>query len=274
MGGKSTRFFARKHDIILFYTKEKKYKFYSMKKKRRLDFKPNLPLTSSSGKPIEDKTGKDEFGYYSIVSMDDVWDIKGVFNMSKEHLGYPTQKPEALLERIIKASSNEDDIIFDPFCGCGTTIKVASDMGRKWIGVDISRIACDVMKERMGGGVEIIGGESEEELREMNPHDFARLVIREKLGGTVNPKKSGDMGIDGWTELRTIPVQVKRWGNKVGRPEIDKFKTAIERDKKDKGIVVAFDFSRDCYEEVERIKHEHKIDIQLKRVSELFGLGE
>ena len=67
-----------------------------------------------------------------------------------------------------------------------------------------------------------------------------------------------------------IPVQVKRWGHKVGRPEIDKFKTAIERDKKKKGMVIAFDFSKDCWEEVARINKEDKIDIQLKSVREIF----
>ena len=268
MGGKSQSFFARKHDTIFFYTKSDKWIFNPSKKKRRLDFKPSLPATSSSGKPLEDKTGKDEFGYYSIVSMDDVWDIKGVFNMSKEWLGYPTQKPEELLELIIKSSSNEGDIILDPFCGCGTTLSVAKKLNRKWIGIDISRTACDVMKKRVGG--KVIGGESEEELRNMEPHEFARLMIVEKLGGTINPKKSGDMGIDGWINFMIIPVQVKRWGHKVGRPEIDKFKTAIERDKKKKGMVIAFDFSKDCWEEVARINKEDKIDIQLKSVREIF----
>lgn len=189
---------------------------------------------------------------------------------SGENLGYPTQKPESLLNRLIKASSKEGDLILDPFCGCGTAIAVAKILNRKFIGIDISRTACDVMKKRLGGNVKIIGGESEDELRNMEPHEFARLIIVEKLSGTLNPKKSGDMGIDGWVEFRTIPVQVKRWGHKVGRPEIDKFKTAIERDKKTKGIIVAFDFSKDCYEEVERIKKENKIDIKLKSVKEIF----
>lgn len=271
MGGKSTHFFARKHDTILFYTKSKNWTFNPMKKKRRLDFKPSLPAKSSSGKPIEDKTGRDEFGYFSIVSMDDVWDIRGVFNMSKEYEGYPTQKPEELMERIIKASSNEGDIVLDPFCGCGTTIAVAKKLNRKWVGIDISRTACDVMKKRLGGKIKVVGGESEKELRKMEPHEFARLMIVEKLGGTINPRKTGDMGIDGWVEFMMRPVQVKRWGHKVGRQEVDKFAHAIKRDRKDKGIIIAFDFSKDCWNEVERIKHEDKVDIQLKSVKEIFN---
>ncbi len=105
----------------------------------------------------------------------------------------------------------------------------------------------------------------------MDPHDFARLVIVEKMQGIVNPKKTGDLGIDGWTDLRTIPVQVKRWKHKVGRPEIDKFKTAIERDRKTSGIIVAFEFSKDSINEVERIKKQNKIEIKLKTVKDVFG---
>jgi len=123
------------------------------------------------------------------------------------------------------------------------------------------------MRQRVGGNV--IGGETIAELKKMEPHEFARLMIVEKLGGTVNPKKTGDMGIDGWLDFMTISVQVKRWGHKVGRPEIDKFKTAVERDKRKKGMMIAFDFSKDCWEEVERIRQENKINIELKKVREI-----
>ena len=115
--------------------------------------KPGLP---------DRKGGKDEKGYYRIAFMPDVWNIPGVFNMSKEYLGYPTQKPEALLDRIILTSSNERDIVLDPFCGCGTTLIVAQKLKRKWIGIDISRTACDVIRKRLGSkNIKVIGGESE-----------------------------------------------------------------------------------------------------------------
>ncbi|MBS3107135.1 restriction endonuclease [Candidatus Woesearchaeota archaeon] len=205
------------------------------------------------------------------VPLQSLWtDIAPIQGASKEKLGYPTQKPEALLQRIIETSSNPTDIVLDPFCGCGTTLAVAKRLGRRFIGIDISRVACDVMKKRLGGGVKVIGGESEEELAKMDPHEFARLVIVEKLEGIVSPRKSGDMGIDGWAEFKTVPVQVKHWEHNVGRPEIDKFKTAIERDKKERGILIAKDFSRDCYAEVARIAKEDKITIELKKFSEIF----
>ena len=69
--------------------------------------------------------------------------------MAQERLGYPTQKPEALLERIIKASSNEGDVILDPFCGCGTTVQVAQRLNRRWIGIDITHLAIGLIKKRL-----------------------------------------------------------------------------------------------------------------------------
>lgn len=207
------------------------------------------------------------------ILLSDIWvdnEVNPIQGISKEHLGYPTQKSEALLERIIKASSNEDDIVLDPFCGCGTTIAVAKRLNRQFIGIDISRIACSVMKSRLGN-VEFVGENDIEELKKMDPHEFARYIIVEKFGGEVSQKKSGDMGIDGWKDYRTVPVQVKRWGHKVGRPEIDKFKTAVERVRKTYGIIVAFDFSKDCYEEVARIEKEHKIKIELKKVKDVIN---
>jgi site-specific DNA-methyltransferase (adenine-specific) len=112
--------------------------------KRYLDFKPSL-IDESLGA----ENGKDEWGYYSMVQCPDVWSIKSVFNMSKESTGYPTQKPLALMERIIKASSKKDDIILDPFCGCATTCVAAEYLGRKWIGIDIAAQSVDLVMERL-----------------------------------------------------------------------------------------------------------------------------
>ena len=81
--------------------------------------------------------------------VDNVWNIDKLNNSSKERLGYPTQKPEALLERIIEASSNEGDLVLDPFCGCGTTIAVSERLHRRWIGIDITHLAVTLMKHRL-----------------------------------------------------------------------------------------------------------------------------
>jgi hypothetical protein len=112
--------------------------------------------------------------------MHDVWDLNSVQSHSKERLPYPTQKPEALLERIIKTSSNEGDVVLDPFCGCGTTIAVAQELKRKWIGIDITHLAINPIKNRLdkrsdkSSGYEVIG----------EPKDLdgaAKLAVTDKL---------------------------------------------------------------------------------------------
>jgi len=262
VGGVSKERWARKHDSILFYTKSDKYTFNVDAVREPYREKAKVMYKIIDGKQY---LRKHPLGRVP----QDVWDVPSLTNTAKERLGYPTQKPEALLDKIIKASSNEGDIVLDPFCGCGTTLASAKRLNRKWIGIDISRNACGVMKKRLGSGVKIIGGESEEELRKMEPHEFARLLIAEKLGGTPNPRKTGDMGIDGWVDFMSRPVQVKRWGHKVGRQEVDKFAHALRRENKKKGIIIAFDFSGDCWNEVERIKMQDKVDIELKKVSDI-----
>lgn len=236
----------------------------------RLDllYKENYIVMSGNGIPSFKQYLSDMEG----VPLQEIWtDIPPLSSQSKERLGYPTQKPVALMERIIKASSNTGGVVLDPFCGCGTTLVAAKKLGRQFIGIDISRVACDVMRPRLGGNVTVSGGETPDELAKMDPHEFARLVIVEKLDGILSTRKSGDMGIDGWIEFKTVPVQVKRWDHKVGRPEVDKFKTAVERDNKIKGIIVAFEFSKDAHAEVARIEKESKITIQLMSAEQVFN---
>ena len=196
-GARGKHNWARKHDTILFYTKSNKWIFNW--KDVAEPFESGMTewrYTKGGQKGKEMPIGR-------VPA--DVFQIQILNTMADERLGYPTQKPEALLEKIIKASSNEGDLVLDPFCGCGTTIAVAKRLKRNFIGIDISRTACDVMNKRLGGLVKIIGGETEEELKNMPPHEFARFIIVEKLQGTVNPKKSGDMGIDGWSDLEMFP---------------------------------------------------------------------
>lgn len=267
--------FQRQHDTIFFYVKDGSkphtfnmqyvpYAESTMKRWKGIKRKTNV-LKSGKLNQIEDAKG------IKGANMPDVWDINLIIGANPERLGYPTQKPEALLDRIIKSSSNPTDIVLDPFCGCGTALAVAKKLGRRFIGIDLSRVACDVTKKRLGNSVNVIGGESLDEISKADPHEVARLVIVEKMGGIVNPKKSRDMGIDGWIDFKTVPVQVKRWKHKVGRPEVDKFAHAVNRDKKEmRGIIVAMDFSKDCYAEVARIEKDYKIKIELKRFKEIF----
>jgi len=207
--------------------------------------------------------------------VDSIWtDIPPIQAQSSERLGYPTQKPEALLERIIKASSNPDDIILDPMCGCGTAIAVAHKLKRQWIGIDVSPTACKLMAKRMrkisAGIVEIIGlPQTIDQIKKMQPFDFQNWVCQ-KLMARVSKTKSGDMGIDGWI-MGTIPLQVKQ-SEGVGRNVIDNFETAIKRMKKNKGIIIAFSFGKGAHEEVARAKNQDGVDIELKTVEDIINM--
>jgi len=202
-----------------------------------------------------------------------IWDdIPPINPRAKERLGYPTQKPEALLERIIKASSKEGDLVFDPFCGCGTTLVVAHRLRRRWLGIDVAPTACKLMKWRLAKAgarpVEIIGIAYErEELKKLTPIEFQNWAIG-IMSGTASDRKTADMGIDGYSFMERDPIQVKQQES-IGRPEIDKFETAIRRARKQKGYVVAFGFTKGAYDEVARVKRKNDLEIELLTVREL-----
>jgi site-specific DNA-methyltransferase (adenine-specific) len=162
-------------------------------------------------------------------------DISSIGAHAKERLDYPTQKPLLLLERIIQSSTNENDIVLDPFCGCGTTILAAQKLNRKWLGIDITHLAISLIRSRLNEiGVvvkrdyKIVGEpadfESAKELAETNPYQFqwwALSLIDARPAGQINGdlqgKKGADKGIDGWLtfrekdslDLHRIVVQVK-----------------------------------------------------------------
>ena len=137
-GGASKRQWSRKHDIFLFYSMSNKYAHNPLKE--RVYFE----------NPFFVKEKDDDGRYYADVYMRDIWhDIKALLNISKERLGYPTQKPIALYQRMIKASSNQGDTVLDPFAGSGTTLDAAQTLGRHWIGIDISADAIAVTEERL-----------------------------------------------------------------------------------------------------------------------------
>ena len=212
------------------------------------------------------------------VALQDVWTdidmLRGISRSPKkqERVGYPTQKPEALLERVLRICSNEGDVVLDPFCGCGTTIAVAEKLRRRWIGIDISPTACNMMQRRL---MKIGAGSfrmhnmptSLEALRQLRPFEFQNWVIY-CLNGVQANRKSGDMGIDGWTFFLHDPVQIKQ-SEKVGRNVVDNFETAIERAGKKSGAIVAFSFGRGAHEEVARVERSKGVTIHLLTVGDL-----
>ena len=139
-----------------------------------------------------------------------IWsDIFPINSQAAERLGYPTQKPEALLERVIKASSNEGDTILDPFCGCGTAIAAAQKLNRRWIGIDITNLAISLIKHRLhyclwrfnqGSHTKRLG--SPWTLRELgrrrrSPYQFQWWALGLVNARPVEQKKGADKGIDG-----------------------------------------------------------------------------
>ncbi len=216
----------------------------------------------------------------------DWWVIPLLNKAAAERLGYPTQKPLILLEKIIKASTNRDDIVLDAFCGCGTTLVAAQNLKRRWIGIDISPTACRVMAKRLVDNCGLVEGKdfvvrdmpkSIEELRKYPPFEFQNWAIN-ALGGVPSARKVADYGIDGYlypSELepakkkdneglfgpvnRRYPVQVKQY--QCGRPDIDSFETAMRRDKRSKGFFVALDYTEGAKREIERVKREEGLEI-------------
>ena len=200
-GGASKRKFANKHDILFFYSRSAQYHFEQQKYKRFLDksrgYDPRIQY-------FKDKeSGRD----YRVNIMPDVWTDIGIISPNSfERFGYPTQKPEALLERIINTSSNEGDLILDPFCGCGTAVIVASKLNRRFIGIDIHPTAFEVIKNR---GHELFAqsqyiSRDFDEVLTTNPIQFERWVNEYYKATKPHP----DMGVDGITHEGT-PIQVK-----------------------------------------------------------------
>lgn len=208
------------------------------------------------------------------VPVQDVWtDISPINSQARERLGYPTQKPEALLMRLVRASSNKGDVVLDPFCGCGTAVSVAQQLQRRWIGIDISPTAVNIMKARLSRitdvqHIKILGlPDSEESLRQLKPFEFQNWVVQ-KFHGVHSPRKSGDMGIDGYSFMLNNPIQVKR-SESVGRNVVDNFETALRRAGHDVGYVVAFSFTRGAREEAARARWSDRLEVRLITVREL-----
>ena len=126
LGGSSQRWYSRKHDVILFYTSSDRYVF-------------NKPLEPATSQRMKGK----------MKGVRDVWTIPSLNNMAKERTGWPTQKPLAVLERIIEASSEGADIVLDPFCGCATAMVAAERLGRQWAGIDIDEMAVGITLKRL-----------------------------------------------------------------------------------------------------------------------------
>jgi len=147
-GGRSKKYFARKHDTILFYSKSNNWAFnYNDILVNRTN---RTYFIDEKGRKYWRKYGKKYYFKNDGKIPEDWWiDITPLDGPYKERLGYPTQKPIALLERIIKVASNRGDVVLDPFCGSGTTLVTAQKLDRNWIGIDNNPNALDITNERL-----------------------------------------------------------------------------------------------------------------------------
>jgi DNA modification methylase len=280
-GGRATKFYPQKHDTIFWYSKTKDYNFYydQVALPRDTSTMHESIYVDEKGKKYQRniKNGKEYRYYLDKGTLPNDWwtDIQAINPSAKERLGYPTQKPVALLKRIINTASKQGDLVLDPFCGCGTTLVASHELKRNWVGIDVSPTACKLMRDRLRKSysisVEIMRGKEDiAYLKKLPPFEFQNWVVAGYFLGRVSDRKSSDMGIDGYTSIQdgVNPIQVKQ-SEDVGRNVVDNFETAIRRAKKKKGYIVAFSFGRGAYEEAARVKNQEGLDIELKTVKEL-----
>ena len=291
----SKKHFGKKHDCLLFYSKGKSYVFNYKDVKRPLSESTKSkykhvdsdgrkfrlqgrgiigsPIRSAKDVPLRwetdspDLTVRDYLDEKMGVNLEDWWTDIGIINQnSNERLGYNTQKPLELLERIIKASTNEGDTVLDPFCGCATTIAAAHSLNRKWIGIDIAihaikRVAKIRLQDRLrlieGIDFEIHGWpqniEGAEDLWTRDPYQFQKWAV-EHVDGFVTNRKTGDGGIDGRLyfalpqesthkrdPLRSMVIEVKG-GHNVGISTVRDLRGVLARDDAEMaGLIVMHD---------------------------------
>lgn len=220
-GGTGRRWFARKHDSILFYTKTNEYIFnvqhYKSWQRKKYNYSEKYP----------EYYDDDEKRWYHLAVCRDVWDdiyAIGTEPDNPERLGYPTQKPVALLERIINTSSKKKSIVLDPLCGCGTTVDAAQKLDRHWLGIDVTWLAIDLVEKRLkatygskvAGKYEVYGKPydlaSAQALANKSKKEFEIWAIS-LVGAHPREHDGGVDGIFGFMEkdkkIRTMIVQVK-----------------------------------------------------------------
>jgi site-specific DNA-methyltransferase (adenine-specific) len=254
MAAKGQKQLSRCHDVIFWYSKSKKWTFkvdeirlaYAETSKARAGYKKtNL----GGGAPKSQICELNENGKFP-----EDW-VQIPFIRGKEYLGYPTQKPEALLERIIKASSNEGDTVLDAYCGCGTTVVVAEKLKRKWVGIDITYQSVSLIIKRLQDtyGEEIIQNfELNGIPKDMNAavalahkkddrvrKEFEKWTILTYTNNYayINEKKGSDRGIDGRAFMAVSAENTKevlfsvKSGEKVGVSDIRDFRGVLDREE-------------------------------------------
>jgi DNA modification methylase len=226
--------------------------------------KERMQRAHDEGRLVYTKSGAPRYKRYLDEMMGTVvttvWDdIPFINSQAQERLGYPTQKPEALLERILKASSNEGDLVLDPFCGCGTTVQVAQRLNRRWIGIDITHLAIGLIKKRLSDAFgpeikttyEVVGEPTDYEgaaaLAAEDKYQFQWWALGQVGARPAEQKKGADRGIDGRLyfhdddsgQSKQIIFSVKAGG--VSVPQVRDLVGVLTREKAEIGVFLSFD---------------------------------
>ena len=276
-GGMSKRWLGRKHDTVLVYAKSRDYKFKPQKEKSYLSHKYGFSN-------IEIK--EDDGGFYTLVGMRDVWDIPALRGNQPETIGYPTQKPEAVVERLTSLFSEEDDVVADFFCGGGTTAAVAQRLGRRWIACDQSRVAVAITADRLTRQVEgLLTGLHEVpdftvehwgvyeagRLSKTPPKQFREFVLR-AFGAKPDDSQTNIHGTKG-----AVPVWVGEPSQRKGvtAKDVETFANAIrktvryQQDNLRDGIMLAWAFRRDAVEAADRLRDLEQTDLNFIRLEQV-----
>ena len=262
-GGASPRRFSRKHDVLLYYAKsDPRRVFNTVREPYREEKTQHFTEVDEAGRRYRIRSiGDTDYHYYLDEGRvaHDVWDLDTVNAFARERLGYPTQKPLALLKRVIESSSKLGDVVLDPFCGCGTTIDAAQEMDRRWIGIDITHLAIGLIKHRLADryGPEI--AKTYRVIGEPTTTDDARVLAAEdpfqfqawalglagaRLAGS--DKKGGDKGIDGRLYFHDSPGGPTRqiiFSVKAGQivpTFVDALWGVIQREAAEIGVLISF----------------------------------
>ncbi|MBI5027058.1 MAG: site-specific DNA-methyltransferase [Nitrospirae bacterium] len=281
----TTNDFQKMHNIILRYTKTNDYIFNQLKESyQETTLKYHKWEVDEEGRRFYWKRGRNIEPYKVYmdeegVKLSDVWEIPQIGPIGKERIGYPTQKPEILLERIIKASSNEGDVVADFFCGGGTTLVVAQRLNRRWIGSDQSRIAVAITADRITRLVEEKIGKlfpvpdfiiehwgiyEVPGLGSLKPEQFREFVIKAYNGRVDNTGSKYIHGIKGG-----VPIYVGSpdYKSKLDKDEVVEFAKAILTERKrNHGIMLAWNFSRLAKQAAEKLAARENVRLDFVRL--------
>lgn len=294
------KLFPHATDTLLFYVKDRDSDFtYKQLKEMRDEPVKQLLREKVNGRMVnvKDEDGHVMYRMKKDRTIDNVWRIPCIQPADQtQRMGYPTQKPEKLLERVIEASSNEGDVVLDPFCGCGTAVAVAERMGRQWIGIDITHLAIGLIKFRLLHALglkwkkdyDVIGEpttiEGAMQLAHDDRHQFEHWALG-LVGARASAKgKGADKGIDGQlsfqeggtgSPFKHVLISVK--SGKVSSRDVRDLRAVVERDMAEIGLLISLEKpSRDMRVEAAEAgfykspwgKHPK---IQILTVVELFG---